>query len=85
MRNIILLYCLLFFASAIAENCFEYDTDYLGTIVNDPLEQRTESAEECQILCHLGSCEGFTWASADFSRKDFLTHVHSKHSFQICY
>ncbi len=48
----------------LAFDCYSYDTDYVGTNLNNGLEQRTDSQYECQIACQdLPGCEGFTWAS----------------------
>ena len=49
------------------KNCFEYNTDYQGTNINNGLEQRTSSEDDCWTLCKLTlDCEGFTWASSNF-------------------
>ena len=52
----------------LAKDCFEYDTDYYGTNINNGLEQRTDNAADCQKLCsNTNGCKGFTWASANFA------------------
>ena len=67
MAKLILLICWLSLASVMAESCLEYNTDYYGTNINNGLEQRTDSAEDCQKLCkNTAGCQGFTWASANF-------------------
>jgi len=54
------------------KNCFEYDTDYQGTNINNGLEQRTSTADDCWTLCKLTlDCEGFTWASSNFGDVDY--------------
>ena len=64
LRSSLVLFAL---SVAQAQNCFEYDTDYDGTNLNNGLEQRTSSAEDCWQLCKLTlGCEGFTWASGNF-------------------
>ena len=61
------IFCLILSLTA-AQNCLEYDTDYDGTNLNNGLEQRTSSAQDCQKLCQFTQgCEGFTWASDVFS------------------
>ena len=66
MKTILLL-CWLALTSAMSESCLEYNTDYFGTNINNGLEQRTDSAEDCQKLCQATTgCKGFTWASANF-------------------
>ena len=67
MFKLIILISCLSFALVMADNCFEYNIEYAGNIINNPLEQRTDSAEDCQKLCKNNSaCQGFTWASADY-------------------
>lgn len=58
---------LFFFGLAFANECFEYDTDYDGTNLNNGLQQKTSTAQDCWQLCKLTlGCEGFTWASSNF-------------------
>ena len=65
-------YVILFSGIALAEpgvkNCFEYNIDYDGTNINNGLQQRTNTADDCWTLCKLTlDCDGFTWASQDFA------------------
>ena len=63
--RILLLVCLA--SLVMAEDCFDHDTDYYGTNINNGLEQRTDNAADCQKLCqNTNGCKGFTWASANF-------------------
>ena len=53
--------------SVIGDNCFEPNTEYYGTNMNDASTQKTETAENCQTLCcNVMGCVGFTWTSGDF-------------------
>ena len=70
------------------KSCYDYDTDYQGTNLNNGLEQRTDSEFECQVLCEVTSgCEGFTWASNSFAgNKSTVLANHTKqwlNSFQM--
>ena len=52
---------------SLAEDCFDYDTDYYGTNINNGLEERTDSAKDCQRHCQAtDGCVAFTWASKNF-------------------
>ena len=65
MNSINLLF--FFFGIAFANECFEYDIDYDGTNLNNGLEQKTSTADDCWQMCKLTvGCEGFTWAASDF-------------------
>ena len=68
----ILLLCLLSIniQFAFSANCLKYDTDFNGPNINNGLEQRTSTAEDCQTLCCATmGCNGFTWASGEFFGK----------------
>ena len=55
---------------AFSANCLKYDTDFNGPNINNGLEQRTSTAEDCQTLCCATmGCNGFTWASGEFFGK----------------
>ena len=65
MKVWILLVSLL--SLSLAEDCFDYDTDYYGTNINNGLEERTDSAKDCQRHCQAtDGCVAFTWASKNF-------------------
>ena len=68
----ILLLCLLSinFQYVFSANCLKYNTDFDGTNMNDGLQQRTSTAEDCQTLCCVTmGCNGFTWSSGEFFGK----------------
>ena len=68
----ILLLCLLSInlQFAFSANCLKYDTDFNGPNINNGLEQRTSTAEDCQTLCCVTmGCNGFTWSSGEFFGK----------------
>ena len=67
MRSFIFILSVILLKSCNAQNCFEYNIDYEGTDLNNGLNQRTNTAEECQSLCQLTqNCQGFTWANGNF-------------------
>jgi len=75
-QKLFLIFALIFVFRVWAEpetkNCFEFDIDYQGTNINDGLQQRTNTAEDCWTLCKLTlDCEGFTWASSNFGDADY--------------
>ena len=58
---------LMIFGLSQAKDCFDHDTDYYGTNINNGLEERTDSATDCQRHCQATSgCVAFTWASKNF-------------------
>jgi hypothetical protein len=70
MTRIGLIFCAiaLLCDGVFALDCFEKDIDYDGSNINNGLEQKTESAENCQKMCKLTQgCVGFTWASSNFA------------------
>ena len=78
----ILVLCLLSinFQFGFSANCLKYDTDFDGSNMNNGLEQRTSTAEDCQTLCCVTmGCNGFTWASGEFVGKivpQFTIYIH---------
>jgi hypothetical protein len=43
------------------------NTDFNGTVINNGLDQRTESAENCHKICQLTlGCHGFSWMGPKF-------------------
>jgi hypothetical protein len=70
MTRIGLIFCATFAIlsnGVLAQSCLEINIDYVGSNINNGLEQRTDHAEDCQKLCQVTfECEGFTWASPNF-------------------
>ena len=67
MKSLKIFLLLISISFASCQDCFEYDTDYDGTNLNNGLEQKTSSASICQKLCkQTAECEIFVWASGDF-------------------
>jgi len=56
------LFSLFLFKLALAEDCFDYDTDYFGGDVSEGHYNSVPSAEACQLDCQASSqCLFWTW------------------------